>query len=323
MAVPSFDGRAAMRRPKDIARGLAGLGGAALLVCFIPGEITDVLQESRVHHRFAEDVPAHIAHALAGSGVVAFLIALATWLVARSLRLAFGLPRRQPTAIRRVLLVVQSVVGAVALMHLCTSDASEYMLRLDDRPVLDICVTGFIGCLLFAYDVPRLLANARGALTARKRLLLPFTRLDALPQSGVVHTEGVSADPVDLTQRGSFMVSARGATAIVEIDPERVSLILDAEDNQGAAVTNLPAGTAMRIVAAAQRESAPDAVYRGALPLLLAPDGGPLRIFVGEAAALRRLLVAGAVEVLGAVGLTLSDCWFVASIAYVEVALRR
>jgi hypothetical protein len=326
MARDEFDSRAAMRRPKFIGAGVAGVAGAALIACFLPSCVSRIVVESKIHHRSPADVPAHIAHALAGSAGAAFFIALASWLLARSLRLACGLPRRRMTGVRRALLIVQGFVGLCVLCRLLDADASEYFLRLNPHAVVDVCVTGFIGCLLFAYDVPRLLANARRALQARKRLALPFAKLEALPPRGLVHTEGAAAVAVDLSQRASFMLERRGAAAIVDVDPDRVSLIIDSEDEGRSAAETLPAGTAMRIVAEVERAEAADAIYRGALPRLVAPkdrDAGPLRIYVDEAAALKRLWLAAAVEIVGAAGLSLSLLWLVAAIAYIELALPR
>jgi hypothetical protein len=217
-------------------------------------------------------------------------LGFATWLLARTLRGALGLPDREiafdSKSLRGFWFWTRFFVGGFALIVLYVRADDEVLLRRGEHPVLFSLGIGTAACLLFAYDVPRLIANAVDALRTRLPVLLTRSfELDALPTEGRVRARG--------TLVAGDLLSGGGVSVALDVDPERT--VIEGSDH---------VGTDVEVIGEVTR--APDAGgYRNA-PSRIGPGRGMLYVFEGRDRVTRRLLSAAAIELSAAGGMVLA-----------------
>jgi hypothetical protein len=209
-----------------------------------------------------------------------------------------------------VRIAIAFVIGVV----LGAWSADEVVVRgMHDAPYWALGL-GLVMTSLFAYDVPRLLRNARDALAARAPIRgARMHALSALPPSGRVRVRGTVVADGDEAPVYERVRQSLGGPERVDGRPFRI------RDGRGEALVDT--GGTLVVAAVAQGDfenvrvragqpvdivgevSGGGDAYRATMPRLHA-GGGTLYVLT-DGAMMRRLALAAVVEVLAGVGLAL------------------
>ena len=345
MAYRSFVAQVAVRRRGRVVGGVFALLAAGALgwmaVSFAQGTLVPRLGQywSGVSETYRR---AQWANTVAAAAWVAGAASLSVWLVAFSLRRAFGLPGQPRSAARTAFFVVRILAAIPFLIWLGLWSADEMGLRRKTGAPFIALGQGLLVCLAFAYDVPRLVRNARTALRSRLPLLrVPRRSLAELPPNGAVRTFGVVARgsealsgpldeevvvhyreerplplpdpgvellPPELQERTkrlhavSFLLTHAGQQAFVEVEPDRLVVEGDEVAGQTYRELTVKVGETVQVVGQVLSGGGGAGGYRSG-PARLGAGDGSLLLVKGESVMHRRLLVAGVIELLAAVGL--------------------
>ena len=308
-------------RERSIAGGVFGLFFAAGVGLIANGMAWDLLADLRyLDHRTEDLRRAHSAWMICNASLVAVLSAMTVSLVARSLRGALGLPPRRRHSFSARIAPYRILAGGIMWITLWSRGLSEYAFLRDDASPTGTLALGLVMCALFAFDVPLLVRNAIAALRARAPMLgARFVELDRLPSSGRVHVRARLASAYEIGTGAELRIEgAGGAPVLVELDPDRLIIVAELADKEGddSGPQILAAGTEVRVIG--ELRGGADA-YR--VDRRIDGGRGKVHLYVGAATMTRRLLLAAAVELLAAVGLTACVLGMLGFFAYLGLRL--
>lgn len=280
-------------------------------------------------------VRAVTASAMASAVWACLLFSTGAWLIDRSLRAAFGVPKYPG---RGSVLVIRVLVAGFLLGWLVLESLEGDALRFLDPEATPtralLLALGVWG--LIAFDIKDMIARGASLLKTRlPALLTPLSTLSRLPESGVVRLEGEiasapdafpsrSSDEIPLVVPGiaddddpvpamavfhldlhdpehsppraaPFVLAADGRQAHIELDP-RTARVFATPSADGH--LELHVGSRVTVVGAVAGEEA--SPYRSGLPRIVASDPRPLRVYGGTRSWNRRLLIAATVELIAA-----------------------
>jgi hypothetical protein len=298
----SFVTETAAKRPRQIFAGLllvataVGVGWLATLAFWEPfvGRLGSFNIGTVVYKR------AQWVSTVSMAALFAVTLAVASWLVSVGLRRALGLPGRPVRW-----LALRSFVAVPVLGWLLFRAADEWMNRYHsvEWPI----GIGLGVCLLFAADVPRILADVVAVWRLRAPLLAARRRSIAQARAGErVWLRGVvtGVEGAELTLRDKD-----GETVVVDLDPARL------------VVEGAPPATGATVDAIGTMAGESDA-YRG--DKRLGAGRGRLFLFVDAQAMHRRFLVAAGVETLAVLGLLAAPIGYLVAVVYVaKLAVHR
>lgn len=330
-----FATAAARSRPRNVGAGVLGVVVAiatGAIAIAASGGLIDGLDRLQVQATTAYR-RGEWASLMAAATWACLFATVSTWLLAHSLRLAIGLPRRPRPFARALRLTLAWIAALVVLARLFVWTAvGGHSLRFEQSAPLQALAMGLLVWGLFGADVPRLLRNASAALACRLPALARTPRpLDRLVEGMRARVRGIArrgpatlgedasgravlfrrhVDDIEHTEQidaVGFFLENEGARAWVEVTPGRTVFALG---DDGA--STLTEGTRLEVVGTVD---ASDAGHRAG-PHHLREGRGKLYVLVDDPSLNRRLLAAAAVELLAASGLCLAGLAFLAYGAY-------
>ncbi len=323
-----------VRRRRRIGSGVIRLIIAVLVVAYASVIVDEITQRLGTFHWGTSVYQrAQWASTVALASWLAAACALAAWLFGTSLRKVFGLPPRPRGRWHTEFNVLRILLLMALGFFLIIWAAEEMIVRKDPNAPHKALAMGLGIILLLAYDVPRLVRRGLALLRARLPLLaIKLVRLDELRASGRVMVRGevseilrearegkprevayrrwlgeppaepgkepevfVEASPFILTGEGGgrAQVTASADDMVVQGNPQQ-------EESQ--VLTEVRLGDRVHVVGDAQLPGG-DGPYRQGGVVQLEAKQGPIYIFGAAGPMSRRLVLAGAVELLSAAAL--------------------
>lgn len=290
----AFVARAAVKRRARIGDGVLGVIGAVFVGWMATGFASWLLRRLSLFHQGSEVY--RTAEWASTTSIASFTFvagSLAAWLLARSLRAFFGLPVRVVPDWVRGLATLRAFAALIVLGWIGLWSIDEILLRTTASAPLISLLLGLAMCAQLTWDAPRLLRDGRAALEARLPILrVPLQPLATLaaPEPGrLVRTRGRVV--AGAGEGEPFRIEDEGAQAVV--DPTAGPFVSEAE------AAGVEAGARVEVLG--EIVGGGDA-YRGGIPTIRARRAGPkpqpLMLFGEGGSMARRLVVAGAVELV-------------------------
>lgn len=342
-------------RPTRRGEGVARLLGAGVVLLFFCNGLGDTLAYRLTTLDWGTSVfqRAQWASTVAAASWLAAAGALAAWSLGTSLRLIFGLPARKPSKLRWLFNLGRAGLFVWLGVTLIIWGAEEMIIRKVPYAPQKALAMGVLLCGLLAYDVPRLLRRGLACL----RLLRPLARtpraslrdlgeegrfrlsgvvsqVDPAPEGlprGVVFRQWERRDAENKVQikalAAPFIFTDSGERARVDAHVDNLvvhcgdgqrRVLGETEDGQPANIVDIRDGDEVHLIGDVRLQSG-GPFRQGAASVEAAT--GPIILFTEAGAMIRRLYLAGVVEMVSAVALAACVVGLVGFWAYIGLVL--